>query len=106
MDNTAYDRSRMERFARSVADRDRRTHPREWIADEDIIAAITGHAKAFANASKREVVLTHEDIAHALRVYRIQRGLRRRPATGNIPLLAMTQPSPRGPRNEGSRRHE
>jgi len=86
----SYTRQHIEQFAKVLAKNDRRFHPRQWVIDDTIIAALRGHALCFANAHRIQVELSHNDIAFGLKTYRRVRGLRRphRAATA-LPLIAV-----------------
>lgn len=86
-----YTRETMRAFALALAANHARRFPRTYVADDDVLAAISGHALCFANAHRVQVVLDASDLAAGLAVYRRARA-QRRPArritrVAALPLL-------------------
>lgn len=86
MPNIVYTRADLRRFAIANAAYDRKHHPRTWMNDDEIIAALRGHALAFANAHRIVVMLSHADLAFGLATYRRTRAQRRPKHLAATPL--------------------
>ena len=86
MPSIVYTRAHMRRFASATAAYDRKQRPRTWASDDEVIAALHGHALCFSNAHRIQVTLSHADLAFGLATYRRARGQRRPKHLVSAPL--------------------